>query len=469
MQAEPTADSESEQGRLIEESAREAGDLSIEVADVAGNVEQLSRVLETQTQAFAAMVETANRLAGSNHAVREASSLSRAAAGEAAGEIARSRETIEQSLSEIHELVTSVHHIEERLGGLQEALAEVAKVSSDIDAIARQTNLLALNATIEAARAGEAGRGFAVVAGEVKALATQTSAATKQIEQTLQGLTSQAEALIARGTESTERAQAVRAGTTAIGDAVSTVEGAIRQVEEQAAGIARSTEDIERESDSFLGTLEAASDDLGRSSATLGEARDRIGSLVRRGERLVGLMASSPENGLDHPFVERVRAAAAEVSAAFEAGLAAGEITEDALFDADYRPIPGSDPQQLLARFTEFTDRVLPAIQEPVLASDPHIVFCAAIDRNGYLPTHNLKFAQPQGKDPVWNNANCRNRRVFDDRVGLAAGRNEAPFLLQAYRRDMGGGQFALMKDVSAPIVVRGRHWGGLRLAYKPD
>ena len=146
-----------------------------------------------------------------------------------------------------------------------------------------------------------------------------------------------------------------------------------------------------------------------------------------------------------------------------------GEIAEDALFDADYQPIPDSDPQQVMARFTGFTDRVLPAIQEPVLASDPHIVFCAAIDRNGYLPTHNLKFAQPQGKDPVWNNANCRNRRIFDDRVGLAAGRNEAPFLLQAYRRDMGGGQFVLMKDVSAPIVVRGRHWGGLRLAYKPD
>jgi methyl-accepting chemotaxis protein len=31
----------------------------------------------------------------------------------------------------------------------------------------------------------------------------------------------------------------------------------------------------------------------------------------------------------------------------------------------------------------------------------------------------------------------------------------------------MGGGQFVLMKDVSAPIVVRGRHWGGIRLAYR--
>jgi methyl-accepting chemotaxis protein len=93
-------------------------------------------------------------------------------------------------------------------------------------------------------------------------------------------------------------------------------------------------------------------------------------------------------------------------------------------------------------------------------------VFCAAVDRNGYLPTHNRKFSQPQGVDPVWNAAHCRNRRIFNDRTGLAAGRNTHRFLLQTYRRDMGGGNFKLMKDLSAPIVVSGRHWGGLRLAY---
>ena len=50
--------------------------------------------------------------------------------------------------------------------------------------------------------------------------------------------------------------------------------------------------------------------------------------------------------------------------------------------------------------------------------------------------------------------------------LGLKAGRNTEPFLLQVYRRDMGGGAFKLMKDVSAPIRAGGAHWGGLRLAY---
>jgi methyl-accepting chemotaxis protein len=116
--------------------------------------------------------------------------------------------------------------------------------------------------------------------------------------------------------------------------------------------------------------------------------------------------------------------------------------------------------------FTALTDRLFPPVQEAALALSDRVVFCAAVDSRGYLPTHNRKFSHPQGQDPVWNASNCRNRRVFADRVGLKAGQNSAAFLLQVYRRDMGGGQFRIMMDVSAPITVRGRHWGGLRLAF---
>jgi methyl-accepting chemotaxis protein len=89
-----------------------------------------------------------------------------------------------------------------------------------------------------------------------------------------------------------------------------------------------------------------------------------------------------------------------------------------------------------------------------------------SVDENGFCPTHNTKFSQRQGPDPIWNAANCRNRRFFKDRVGLSVGRNRKPFLVQAYQRDMGGGRFMPMVDASAPITVKGRHWGGLRMAY---
>jgi methyl-accepting chemotaxis protein len=107
-------------------------------------------------------------------------------------------------------------------------------------------------------------------------------------------------------------------------------------------------------------------------------------------------------------------------------------------------------------------------VQEKLLSLSDKVVFCIAADRNGYIACHNRQYNQPQrAGDVAWNTAHCRNRRIFNDRTGLASGRNTRPFLLQTYRRDMGGGQFIVMKEAAAPITVGGRHWGGLRLAFK--
>ena len=66
--------------------------------------------------------------------------------------------------------------------------SRIGEIVALITNIASRTNLLALNATIEAARAGEAGRGFAIVAQEVKALATQTTQATEDIDHQIRAM-----------------------------------------------------------------------------------------------------------------------------------------------------------------------------------------------------------------------------------------------------------------------------------------
>ena len=168
------------------------------------------------------------------------------------------------------------------------------------------------------------------------------------------------------------------------------------------------------------------------------------------------------------PLIDRAREAAAKVTAAMEAALASGRLSREALFDVDYRPIPGTNPQQFETRARPVLSEILPGILEPLLASDKRMAFCLAIDRNGYIPIHNKVYAQPQRpNDPVWNAANCRDRRIFDDRAGIAAARSTRPFLVQAYSRDMGGGKMVMMQEVDAPIRVDGRHWGGFRTAYK--
>ncbi len=170
----------------------------------------------------------------------------------------------------------------------------------------------------------------------------------------------------------------------------------------------------------------------------------------------------------DARFIEKAQATAQAVAQALEDSLTRGDIRETDLFATELTTIPGTEPEQFMAPFTELSDRLFRPLQEPVLGFDPRVQFCAAVTTTGYLPTHNTRYAQPQRpNDPVWNTANCRNRRVFADRAGLAAARNTRPFLLQAYRRDMGGGTIVRLKEVDAPIIVRGRQWGALRLAYK--
>ena len=211
----------------------------------------------------------------------------------------------------------------------------------------------------------------------------------------------------------------------------------------------------------------ALNDGVQASVANLGAAAENFDGLVSFAERLVGLIAHSGVETPDSALIARCMADAARAGTLMEKAIESGVIRRDDLFDETYRPIEGSDPVQYMTRFTELTDRLMPEIQEAMLEADSRVAFCAAIDRKGYIPTHNHIYSQPQGTDPVWNAANCRNRRIFNDRTGLAAGRNTEPFLMQTYRRDMGGGVFVLMKDLSAPIVVHGRHWGGLRIGVR--
>jgi methyl-accepting chemotaxis protein len=57
----------------------------------------------------------------------------------------------------------------------------VSEIGETVRELAFQTNILAPNAAVEASRAGESGRAFAVVAAEVRALASRSAGAAREI------------------------------------------------------------------------------------------------------------------------------------------------------------------------------------------------------------------------------------------------------------------------------------------------
>ncbi|MEJ0048902.1 MAG: methyl-accepting chemotaxis protein [Rhodospirillales bacterium] len=163
------------------------------------------------------------------------------------------------------------------------------------------------------------------------------------------------------------------------------------------------------------------------------------------------------------------RTHAAQVQAALETAVQEGGLTRSALFDSDYRSTEDSDPPQFVTGFSDAADRLVRPILDMALAFDARVVGAFIVDRNGYAPTHNTKVSQMQrANDPVWNARNCRNRWIFDDRAGLAAGRTTRETLLQCYERDMGGGERMTISEADVPIIIAGEHWGGFRLMYRP-
>ncbi|WP_316182173.1 MULTISPECIES: methyl-accepting chemotaxis protein [unclassified Bradyrhizobium] len=454
--------------RLIDEIADRIGGLGVELADVAGNVQEVAARVSYQSQRFGHLQATAKTMVAANHDIATASQAVQSATTAAVGDIAQSRNVVDTAVRHIAELVDSVERIEQRLGSVGDALSQVAKVSVAIEAIAKQTNLLALNATIEAARAGSAGRGFAVVASEVKSLAEATRQATQQIGDTLRGLDSQVKSLLGESGQASSRAKTAGEGAQQIGGIIVRVQDGFTSVGQEIDGVAKAATSNLAHCDAVISELNELAKGVDQSSVELKQADSRIAKLLDHSEALIGLIAESGVQTTDAPLIRTVVDTARQISATFEGAIDRGEITLADLMDESYREIPGTNPKQYITRYVEFTDRVLPAIQDPIQGSDPRIVFCVAWARGGYLPTHNPNYRKPQGPDPVWNNANCRNRRLFDDRaVKKVAAASNKPFLLQTYRRDMGGGQFVLMKDLSAPIVIKGRHWGAFRMGFR--
>ncbi len=175
------------------------------------------------------------------------------------------------------------------------------------------------------------------------------------------------------------------------------------------------------------------------------------------------LQAQEPLTGFDLQVRTLAENCRAEVQNEMEKLISSGRLSMAQIFDTFYIPIPNTNPQKFKTAYDRLTDEVLRIILDKYLEKDKRMLFVVAVDRNGYLPTHNTRYSRPLTDDQDFNTKNNRTKRLFNDRTGLAAARNKKPYLLQKYSRDTG----EQLADLSVPISIQDKHWGALRIGYK--
>ena len=414
----------------------------------------------SQSVAVAAeeMAATLNVVAGNTHQaagfsaqVDEAASEGMSVVDSACESIVMVRENVVQTLSTV--------------GRLETSSAQIGDIINLIEDIADQTKLLALNAAIEAARAGEHGRGFAVVADEVKMLSEKTATSTKEIAKIISNIQVESREAARSISQEQERVEDGVAKSAAARECLERILGLAGETAQLINQIASATEEQSATTNEISEKIHNVSDSASMVYLDMTESDKAFGELTGVAEQIFSTVGKFSV-GNRHDEMKRL---AGDLRDAFlacvEKGIAASRISAADLFDRNYRPVPNTSPQKYNTAFDSFFDQYISPVQEEILSRQGTLFFAICVDDNGYVASHNLRYAKPLTGDTEVDRVNNRTKRIFNDKTGLKAAQNTEPFLLQTYMRDTG----EIMNDISTPIKINNRHWGAVRLGYRAE
>ena len=443
---------------LSETSSRSA----ISAAEVSFSVSELRHKLEIQSSEISQVVESSEEVMVIGQQVAEKAKEAQVFSSLAAQETQQVQEVLSSAYDKINQILEHTIKANERIELLSSNSDKIRHVTQVIEGIADQTNLLALNAAIEAARAGEMGRGFAVVADEVRGLAARTSEATSEVGQIIDINHNETSSVVALFNTLSDEVHVGTEHIQHIKEAVLNVSEKVAEVENRISGIADNADQNQRH-------FQQITNSIGTVNAELGYSRDHVRLLDIEAEKFTVLaeqanaaLAELAIEGIHQTVYHAARSAAEEIQAHYEEAIQQGIITQADVFDRNYIKIKDTSPVKYHSKFDDFADSFLPDIQEKILREHPCIVYAISTDDHGYVPTHNNQFCQPLTGDYEKDLVGNRTKRIFDDKTGSRCGSHTQRLLLQTYKRDTG----EVMHDLSVPIFINEKHWGGFRIGY---
>jgi methyl-accepting chemotaxis protein len=349
------------------------------------------------------------------------------------------------------------------IGKMDAESQDIKKIVSLIKSIATQTSLLSLNAAIEAARAGQAGKGFAIVADEVKNLAEQVNLASEDIASKINTMLAHIESCIGETQEISEAAQNARAAVTRSCERFKTMIADFEKTDDQLQSITASVEELSAANDEVHNKVTHINQMSREVAEFMDEARHSAQELRLVTEDLQRLNARfKTGRGYGEQIVLQGLAARKKIGQALQ-GLVDRGID---LFDQDYRPLPGTNPQKFQTAYSEAFARDIQPLLDKLVGEVRGGAFALCVDSNGYAPTHNSWLSHPPTGDPAIDSKQSRDGRIFNDDTGLKAARNTMPVLLHTYQQ---GDTGLIFSEFVLPIKVAGKQWGALRIACDPE
>jgi len=448
---------------IASRAAEEVDHIMIGGAETSFFLDSLKKKISTDLQIANQISGSTTTIADTVNAIAGKADRASNASNSVFQESTRGRHEISNSVSTIRDARKHAITASEKMAALQQKSKKIQVIADVINDIATRTNLVALNAAVEAARAGESGRGFTVVAQEVRLLAQRTKEATVEIASMLREINDEAD-LSARSMHTL--AEQVSAATAPVERAVSLMDEIRTLAEEsnsQVQSIASMARSHANTASQISHSVRTMVDGIERSAKDVPLASDAVFKLAEKAEQIFTILAPYCDQNIHQTMRTLAQDAASRIGRLFEDAVTNGRITIEDLFDRNHRPVANTNPQKFKTRFDDYTDMVLPDIQEPIIEGYNNIAYAGAVDDRGYFPTHNRRYSQPLTGVYDADLANNRTKRIFSDRTGSRCGSNREPFLLQTYKRDTG----EIMHDVSAPIYVKGQHWGGFRIGYR--